>query len=95
MADVLGAVLKKDRVRMTHAHAPCGPATTSQAGPGTRATHTPLARIVRESHSEVLIEVACSCGRRTLVRCQYPAVPDGAAEGGSQTPLQGEDTCVV
>lgn len=94
MAEVLGAVLKKDRVRMTHAPAPSGP-PTPQAGPGARAAHTPLARIVRQTHSEALIEVACSCGRRTLVRCQYPAVPDGAAGTASQTPLQGEDTCVV
>lgn len=93
MTEVLGAVLKKDRVRMTQSPA-TAPASSAQgqyaSHPGAPPAHAAQARIVRETASEVLIEVACSCGRQTLLRCQYPAAPDGAAENRPQTPVQGE-----
>jgi len=91
MTEVLGAVLKKDRVRMTLAPAPAPPAQGEYTGrPPALSAHPPRARIVKETDGEVLIEVACSCGRRTLLRCQYPAPPDGAAENRPSTPVQGE-----
>jgi hypothetical protein len=98
MTEILGAVLKKDRVRMAQAPAPApGPTAQGQYAPlpSGASAHVPRARIVRETASEVLIEVACSCGRQTLVRCQYPAAPDGATENRPQTPVQGEGSCVA
>ena len=94
MTAVSGAVLKKHRVRMAPSPAPAhATAATGQYAPHPQARpgHAPVARIVRESNSEVLIEVACSCGRQTLVRCQYPAAPDGATENRSQTPDKEKD----
>jgi hypothetical protein len=78
MTQVLGAVLKKDRIRMAQSSAPAdaaggAPATRACGGQYASSAHATRARIVSETDSEVLIEVGCSCGRQTLLRCQYPA----------------------
>ena len=88
MSEVIGAVLKK---RNIHLAPPAGagraPAPQAAASPSA-GCHTPVARIVRQTPTEAMLEVVCSCGRKTLLRCQYaqnPAAPIGAA-GGADAP---------
>jgi hypothetical protein len=81
-------ILKKDNVKLEgRFHLDLAKAGSSRDGPKQRsaASSAPQARIV-ESHPEfAVIEVICSCGTGTLLRCEYAGAqaPEGPQKQNS------------
>ena len=66
-------VLKKGNVRMAETRALIG--DPERAGPRAQEPH---ARVVQQGDGGAVIEVTCSCGRRTQVQCDY--APDAGPD---------------
>ncbi|MFW6132403.1 MAG: hypothetical protein ACOC8F_00795 [Planctomycetota bacterium] len=82
-------VIKRDRVRLSGRRA-IGPAgARASAGEGGSPAGEPKARIVEQDQDAALIEVTCPCGRKTYLRCTYPAPAEAAPTlPRSETPTQ-------
>ena len=69
-------ILKADEVAMegplqlsiAPGAAPCGPHPATTAA-------TPSVRVAQDHAEYAVIEVTCSCGRTTYIRCDYAAAP--------------------
>ena len=98
MQKTAGHILKGDQVKLEgrlQLHAPRIQPNAQQGA--TAASVAQQARVV-ESHSEsAVIEIICSCGRRTYLKCEYadgesPAeaaqIQDAMFEGSEQTTNQ-------
>jgi len=83
MADGSRTVLKKHEIRLSqNASPPAAPPPHGQVPAGTQV------RIVEQTDAHAVLEVACSCGRKTRIRCKYDVTgtaPSAGAEaaGGS------------
>lgn len=62
-------------MNMSPASKPAASASTSKAA---------NARIVKTNPEFALVEVTCSCGHTTLVRCEYAAQTEPVAVGSAQ-----------
>ena len=97
MPKTSGQILKSDEVKLegqlrlnvAQAQAPTG-------GPGQKrpAITTPQVRIVENQNEFVIIETTCSCGSKTLVRCEYAGtqVPTGQNTQNGRTNVTDQTT---
>ena len=75
MEKVAGQVLKANNVTMEgqfrlDLDQPC-PAAASRPSPTAAAASAPQARVVETCPEYAVIEVACACGQKTLVKCSF------------------------
>jgi hypothetical protein len=84
MAESCSRVLKKGRVRMTGSCRPGTPAATRPAHAG------PEIRTVERGANGAVLEVCCSCGRRTYMHLQWPdaGAPAEPTAGGTHEPAR-------
>ena len=101
MPKTAGHIIKGDDVKLegqfrldvTNMKSPMG--GPKQTAP---ALVTPQARIAQSQPEFAVIEVTCSCGKRTDLRCEYagaqapeePEAPNGEVAGTDQTPNETE-----
>lgn len=72
MVDKISRVLKKDEVTVEgQRHLDVAGGKTNMQQGRVAAVGVPQARIVENSSEFTVIEVTCSCGRKTHLKCQY------------------------
>ena len=59
-----------------------------QGAPGSRSAATPKVRILENQNEFAVVEVICSCGRKTVVRCEYG---NAASAANTQSRLEQND----
>ncbi|RKY24906.1 MAG: hypothetical protein DRP62_02605 [Planctomycetota bacterium] len=91
MQKATGRILKSDDIKLDgQFHLDIGRVGPSPAKEKNTALTAPQAHIV-ESHPEfTTIEVTCSCGTKTYIRCEYADSQSDVSEAG-QTKINGEN----
>ncbi len=91
MVKTIGRILKARDVKLEGSlQLDVEPAATSSNLKGGSSAVTPHAKIVRTEPQFVVIELVCSCGTKTHLKCTYDNQPpqNAAPEIVDQSPLQ-------
>ncbi len=97
MAKAAGHILKRSNVKLEgRFHLDAGEIAPGPAKGKDGASATPQVNIVENQPEFAVIEITCSCGTKTYVRCEYaaaksPAEGSQTQNGASENPDQESD----
>ncbi len=88
MPETTGRILRQADVRVKgrfHLASNQGPAT--EPGGRNNVQVTPVVRLIENNHEFAVIELTCSCGQKTQVKCKYAGDNSAANTGeAAETP---------